>query len=417
MTNTRNLSVSEIEAFLKAPKVAEFSAISKNEAYKWIESCLVSSEYWTLKRHQRGIVRKYLSLMTGYSNSQIDRLVDRWRQGGHIVKRDYHKSVFPKKYAREDIILLAETDQVHNFLSGPATASILKREYDFFGNFEYERLSEISASHIYNLRKEFAYQNIVRTFTHTKRAAVSIGERKRPEPNGKHGYVRVDSVHQGDHFEAGKGVYHINMVDEVLQWEIVACVKTISERHLLPVLEIILSLFPFVIIEFHSDNGSEYINRQVAKMLNKLIIKLTKSRPRKSNDNALVETKNGSVIRKEMGYDYIPKSAAGIINEWYEEYLIIYLNYHRPCGYPTLIRNKKGKEKYIYKPKDYMTPYEKLKSLPKAEQYLKPNISFAQLDKIAYSHSDTEFAREMRATKRELFVKVKKCHHGDIQTP
>lgn len=417
MTNTRNLSVAEIEAFLEAPKVAEFSAISKKEAYKWIESCIVSVKYWSLNRHQRGTVRKYLSLMTSYSSSQIDRLIDRWRHSKHIAKKEYSKSVFPQKYTRSDIVLLAETDKIHNFLSGPATANILKREYDFFGNFEYERLSKISASHIYNLRREFTYQNIVRTFIHTKRAAVSIGERKRPEPNGRPGYVRVDSVHQGDHFEAGKGVYHINMVDEVLQWEIVACIQTISERHLLSVLEIIISLFPFVIIEFHSDNGSEYINRQVAKMLNRLVIKLTKSRPRKSNDNALVETKNGSVIRKEMGYDYIPKSAANLINEWYEKFFNIYLNYHRPCGYSTLIRNKKGKEKYIYKPKDYMTPYEKFKSLPNAEQYLKPGISFAQLNKIAYSHSDTEFAREMRMAKKELFVKVKKCHRKDIQTP
>lgn len=368
MTNTRNLSIAEIEAFLEAPKVAEFSAISRNEAYKWIESCLYSTKYLSLKRHQRGSVRKYLSLMTGYSNSQIDRLADQWRQKGHILRRDYQKSVFPKRYTRDDIVLLAETDKAHNILSGPATANILKREYDFFGNFEYERLSKISASHIYNLRKEYAYQNIIRTFHHTRRSDVSIGERKRPEPNGKPGYVRVDSVHQGDHFEEGKGVYHINMIDEVLQWEIVACVQTISERHLLSILEGILEMFPFVVIEFHSDNGSEYINRKVAKMLNRLIIKLTKSRPRKSNDNALVETKNGSVIRKEMGYDYIPKSAANSINKWYEEYFNVYLNYHRPCGYPTLVRNKKGKEKFVYKPKDYMTPYEKLKSLPKAEQ-------------------------------------------------
>ena len=63
--------------------------------------------------------------------------------------------------------------------------------------------------------------------------------------------------------------------------------------------------FPFPILGFHSDNGSEFINHTVAKLLNKLLIEQTKSRPRHSNDNGLVERKNGAVIRKHMGFDHI----------------------------------------------------------------------------------------------------------------
>jgi transposase InsO family protein len=52
---------------------------------------------------------------------------------------------------------------------------------------------------------------------------------------------------------------------------------------------ILLDAFPFVIKGFHSDNGSEYINKRVAKLLEKLLIEFTKSRARHTNDNALAE--------------------------------------------------------------------------------------------------------------------------------
>ena len=53
---------------------------------------------------------------------------------------------------------------------------------------------------------------------------MTIGERRRPDPQGQPGYLRVDTVHQGDR-PGAKGVYHINAVDEVTQWQIVAQAK------------------------------------------------------------------------------------------------------------------------------------------------------------------------------------------------
>jgi hypothetical protein len=60
-----------------------------------------------------------------------------------------------------------------------------------------------------------------------------------------------------------------------------------------------------LILGFHADNSSEYINHRVASLLEKLRIELTKSRARQSNDNALVESKNGSIVRKHLGYAHI----------------------------------------------------------------------------------------------------------------
>ena len=142
---------------------------------------------------------------------------------------------------------------------------------------------------------------------------MAIGERRKPHPEGKPGYLRIDTVHQGDQ-DKQKGVYHINAVDEVTQMEVVCSVERISENCLIPVLDNQLEEFPFVIYEIHADNGSEYINKEVAKLLQKLLIELTKSRARHCNDNALVESKNGSIVRKCLGYMHIKQKWAPEIN-------------------------------------------------------------------------------------------------------
>ena len=227
-------------------------------------------------------------------------------------------------------------------LSGPATRRILQREFQEYGKAEFQRLAAISNGHLYNLRRNPRYRQQRKNYQKTRPSAVAIGERRRPDPGGRPGYLRVDTVHQGD-TENGKGVFHINAVDEVTQWEIAASVERISETYLEPVLVTILTQFPFVIHGFHSDNGSEFINQTVAKLLNKLMIEQTKSRPRHSNDNGLAETKNGAIIRKHMGWGHIPAAHAQRIQQFYSAYLNPYLNYHRPCAQADVEVDAKGR--------------------------------------------------------------------------
>jgi len=193
-------------------------------------------------------------------------------------------------------------------------------------------------------------------------------------------------------------------VDEVTQWEIVGCVPRITDEYMEPLLEAMLEQLPFAVVNFHSDNGSEYINEKVAKILNRLKVKQTKSRPRKSNDQALVEGKNGSVIRKHMGRNFIPKSAAMLIGDFYVSWFNPYLNYHRICSYATDKMDKRGKIRKVYDL--HTTPYERLKSLPADKQNLRPGVLFAELDKFAYAESDNEFALNMQEAKRVLFRSI-----------
>jgi len=246
---------------------------------------------------------------------------------------------------------------------------------------------------------------MTRRFTKTKPAVSKIGERAKPDPKGQPGYIRIDTVHHGD-LNGHKGVYHINAVDEITQREIVASVERISEAYLVSVLECILVQFPFVIRGFHSDNGSEFVNHIVAKLLNKLLIRFTRSTPRHADDNGLVETKNGSVLRKNLGYAHIPQACAELLNGYHKGYLNPYINFHRPCFFPVSVIDPKGKIKKTYPYQEVMTPYGKLKSLSQAVTYLHIGVSFEGLEKTANQMSDNQFPERMVNARSNLSQQI-----------
>ncbi|MHB1938843.1 MAG: integrase catalytic domain-containing protein, partial [Acidobacteriaceae bacterium] len=258
---------------------------------------------------------------------------------------------------------------------------ILQREFAIYGKPEFERLAGMSNGHLYNLRKRERYRERLRHYEKTRPSALSIGERRKPEPLGQPDYLRVDTVHQGD-APGGRGVYHINAVDEVTQWEIVLAIPRISKAYLLPVLENMLAQFPFTIRGFHSD--SEFINKTVAALLNKLLVEQTEGRPRKSGDNGLVETKNAAIVRKHIGWGHIAPERAVRLNQFYTGRLNPYLNYHRPSAQPVVELDSKGRQRRRYP--NCRTPLEKLLSLDRPQQYLRPGLTVAALQRVAQGH-------------------------------
>ena len=400
LTDARMMSIEELAAFLTSSDVLAFKGNSREETYSWIERTLCTYGYLSLPRSEKGLIRSYMQKITVMSASQLTWLIRQFRCTRQVRVHTYKRHCFPTKYTREDQLLLAEVDDVHERLSGKATAAILKREYELYSKQEFNRLSNISVAQLYRLRQSSFYLNRTLIVRKPKPASCQYGERRRPDPQGQPGYIRVDTVHQGD-LNGKKGIYHINTIDAVTQWEIIGCVEKISERFLVPVLKDLLSQYPFVIKGFHSDNGSEYVNGVVVKLLNKLLIEFTKSRARHTNDQALVEGKNGSIIRKQMGHLHIPQQEAAKIQTFYKETFNTYLNFHRPCGFATKTVDKKGKIKKKYE--TYLTPFEKFNTLEKPEQFLKKEVLLEQLEKIARSHSDTEYAKLMKQKKAQLF--------------
>ncbi len=394
------MSLEQIRAFLEGSGEVEFKGRGRSEVYDFVSLTLQQQGYRKLGRASKGLVRLYLEKMTGLSRAQVNRLIRQYATDGEVKLKTYRRRRFPTAYTRADIELLVKVDEAHETLSGPATQKLLYRAFHDYGDRAYERLARLSSAHLYRLRKSRAYRERRMVYQATRPTRAGIGERRRPDPQNRPGYLRVDTVHQGD-LEGAKGVYHINAVDEVTQWQVVGATAQISEAFLLPVLEAMLGQFPFRICGFHSDNGSEFINHTVAGLLNKLLIEQTKSRPRHSNDNGLAETKNGAVVRKHMGYGHIAGLHAERIEAFYEQHFNPYLNFHRPCGVPERVVSAKGKEKRVYR--WYATPWEILRQLPAVARHLKAEITIEELDRQVQAKTDTQAAAEMQEAKRKLF--------------
>jgi hypothetical protein len=414
MDESQLRTIEQIEQFLAASAEIAFTAHGDDlERYAHISRVLKRFDYPRCSKCERGVLLRYLQHTSGYSRAQLTRLVKQWhtnRLASVPLFKRYRAPAAPfaRKYTTLDIELLVEMDRAHEDVCGPAITHLLKRAFFDYGDARYERLAQLSASHLYNLRKSAGYQRLRVSFTKTHPVCNCIGVRKAPRPDGRAGFVRIDSVHQGD-VDGMKGVYHITCVDSTSQWQVEACVQGISEAFLLPVLELVIAQFPFVIEGFHSDNGSEYINHKVAKMLEKLRIEQTKSRSRQSNDNALAESKNASVVRKHMGYAHIPKKYAQPINIFYQECFNPWLNLHRPCMFATALANAKGKVVKVYKHKDVKTPLEALVLLNKLGMVqFKTETMLADLLVRAKQQTDLAAAQEMQQAKHALFARFEK---------
>lgn len=399
-------TLARLQAFLDGTVAIDFS-VAAEERYDFISRTVRRFGYVGLKRSDKGLVLRFLQRVSGYSRQQITRLVKRGGERRPLTKRyRASRTCFACTYTRADVLLLAHTDTLHGTLSGLATKKLMERACHVFGDTRYARLASISVAHLYTLRKRTGYLLKRQVWTKTRPVTIPIGERRAPAPHNQPGYLRVDSVHQGDQ-DGVKGVYHINTVDCVTQYEGVATCERISEAFLIPVLEALLQSFPFVITGFHSDNGSEYINRHVAELLNKLLIEeQTKSRSRHSNDNAQAESKNAAIVRKHLGYSHIPQRFATLVNAFCRDHLNPYINFHRPCLFAEILTDAKGQQRKRYPYKLMMTPYEKLKSLHLAEQSLKPGITFQQLDAQATAMSDNDAAQRLNDARAILFKTI-----------
>jgi len=409
MNEKKLVTLDQLREFLAATSEVEFQGCGQDdERYRHIEAVLKRFGYGRLARADKGLVLRYLERTTGYSRQQLTRLVARYQRIGKLAKA-YRAPThgFARRFTEADVALLAETDSLHNTLSGPATRYLMARALSVHGDIRYVRLATISVGHLYNLRQRRGYTERRRVFTKTRPIGVPIGERRAPAPDGRPGFIRIDSVHQGDQ-DGIKGVYHINAVDCVTQWELIATCEKISEAYLLPVIEALLAGFPFRILGFHADNGSEYINHKVARMLDKLSAEFTKSRPRHSNDNGLAETKNGAVIRKHLGYAHIPQRYAAEVNVWCAEHLNPYVNFHRPCLFAENITDAKGKTRKRYPLRLIMTPFEKLISVPEVTTFLRTGITLDTLRTTAMAMSDNEAAEQMNQARQQLFLSINK---------
>ena len=402
-------TIDEVRDFMAGSEPVDFHLTERRGAYEFVTRALRRLGYGALTKADKGVVRRFVAKVAGLSRAQSTRLIAQYQRSGHIVNRRWGATrAFERRYTAGDIRLLAEVDETLGGLCGPTTRRVMRRQHEVFGDRRFERLAGLSNSHLYRLRQSTTYRRRRNPTTKTKSTQVSIGERRKPHPQGRPGFLRVDSVHQGDR-DGNKGRYEINLVDEVTQYEFVAAVEAISERFLVPALEALIEAFPFDVQGFHADNGSEYVNHRVARLLRKLHVEeFTKSRPRRSNDNALVETKNASVVRRHLGHAHIPRHHAALVSAFLRKVLAPYLNYHRPCHFPVETTDSKGRTRKSYPFENVTTPYLKLQSLDHAEQYLRRGVTFEQLDTVAMALDDLAAAQLVNEARNPLFRDIER---------
>ncbi|WP_176072138.1 integrase catalytic domain-containing protein [Paraburkholderia phenazinium] len=411
MNESKVRAMDQVRAILDGTYTLDFvPASSSKERGEWVASVLLRFNYRRLKRSNRGLLLSYLRRFSGFSRAHLTRLVQRWMNQLKLIRvKGAPANAFARRYTDGDLQTLAEVEHEYGRLSGPAMVVVLRRMYQFYNDERFVRLQHLSPSHLYNLRRSAAYRahHTVYTKTRSDPKGAAIAARRAPVPEDRPGFIRIDSVHQGN-FRDNRGLYHINAVDCVTQWEVVATVPTLAREHMLPVLRAMLEQFPFTILGFHSDGGTEYINYEVAAMLEKDRIAFTRSRPRRCNDNALAEAKNGVVVRRQFGHAYVPAGRAEQFNAFCTELLNPFLNFHRPCLFGTEVPDprKPGRLRRIHRQQDVMTPLEKLNSLPDAGRFLRNGITLETLLKRARSQTDLEAAREVRQARELLMGEV-----------
>ncbi|MCU7921044.1 MAG: hypothetical protein KZQ95_22195, partial [Candidatus Thiodiazotropha sp. (ex Epidulcina cf. delphinae)] len=120
------------------------------------------------------------------------RLVAQYRKNGKIQRRQRTVAGFQRYYTPQDTRLLAELDELHGAPCGAAAKKLYERMYQVHGDARFEALSHISVSQLYNLRHSSGYQRQRRHFDKTRPTHAQIGERRKPNPQGQPGYLRVE---------------------------------------------------------------------------------------------------------------------------------------------------------------------------------------------------------------------------------
>jgi hypothetical protein len=219
MSTDQLSTINDIELFINGARKVAFTVLAnKQDKYQWVQMTLIKFNYLGLNKHDKGIVRLYLQKITKYSNAQVTRLISKYKKYGCIAYNHYSGDGFIQSYTKEDVLALVAMDELHETLNGVATKKLCERAWLVYNDVKYQKLANISVSHLYNLRDSSSYKNHRLQLKKTKPVKSNIGKKRKPRPNGVPGYSRVDTVHQGD-YDKNKGVYHINAVDEVTQFE------------------------------------------------------------------------------------------------------------------------------------------------------------------------------------------------------
>ena len=225
-------TLEEVRDFLAGSEPVDFHFTDRRGAYDFVTRALRRLNYSGLSKVHKGVVRRFVAKVTGWSRAHTTRLIGQYRKTGRIEDRRRGATrPFERRYTAADIRLLAEVDEKLGGVCGPSTRRVMQRQYELFGDRRFERLAGLSNSHLYRVRHSTTYRR--RRNPTTKPTQVSIGERRKPHPQGRPGFLpgglgapRRPRWPQG----VVRSQPHVDAVR-------VRAVEAISERFVVPALE------------------------------------------------------------------------------------------------------------------------------------------------------------------------------------
>ena len=169
-------TIEQIREFLDGTADIVFSNPTDAFALRaFVETVLRRYRYFRLSKGPRGVLFAYMQRLTGYSRQHLSRLIAKYRNSSSLKPRKrISRTSFARQYTVEDVALLAQTDSLHDTLSGPATKVLLRRAVEQFGDARYSQLSQISVSHLYNLRRSEPYRKQRLVWHRTRPAPVAM---------------------------------------------------------------------------------------------------------------------------------------------------------------------------------------------------------------------------------------------------
>jgi IS30 family transposase len=132
------------------------------------------------------------------------------------------------------------------------------------------------------------------------------------------GFVELDLVSHSGNSADGEFIYSLNLTDIYSGWTETRALMGKGQRGVVTALEELVKALPFKLCAIDSDNGTEFINRQLIAFCKKHDVQFTRGRPYKKDDNAHIEQKNWTHVRKLLGWErYDSPSALNAMNDFY----------------------------------------------------------------------------------------------------
>jgi hypothetical protein len=194
----------------------------------------------------------------------------------------------------------------------------------------------------------------------------AVPTRSGPPDTSRIGSVEADTVAHCDDSTEGDYVNSLTFTELFSGWTENRAIWNKSADSVLVQLRELETTVPFVMKDFHTDNGGEFLNWALHRHLNGRAVKLpwTRSRAYRKNDNAHCEQKNWTHVRQLFGHDrFEHPELAPLMNDLYSQEWSQFTNHFKPT-FKLLRREKQGaKTRRIYEPTP-QTPYQRLLDSP-----------------------------------------------------